>query len=94
MVSYKRLVAGHGRPWGTTYVALFQNPSVMGNVLPKWDLRLLMRAPVRWMREWDPDLDRLEDFASHFGEGYGKYVDAGFFALGSAAAALLALTFG
>lgn len=70
------------------------NPSVMGNVLPKWDPKLLMREPMRWMREWDPDLDRLEDFASHLGEGYGKYVDAGFFALGSAAAALLALTFG
>lgn len=66
----------------------------MGNVSPKWDLRLMMREPARWRHEWDADLDRLEDFASHLGERYAKYMDVGFIALGSAMGALLALSFG
>lgn len=73
---------------------LLTNPMTVEKVLPKWDLKLMLREPARWKHAWDPELDRLEDFAAHIGERYSKHMDAGSIALGSAMGALLALSLG
>ncbi len=64
----------------------------MGNLVPKFDL--WMHEALHWLHRWDGDLDRLERFASTFGEGYVRKLDMGFIALGSALCALAGLVFG
>lgn len=64
----------------------------MGNLAPKWEFWL------HWIdfrrRKWDVDLDRMERFASTFGDSYTRKMDMGFLAFGSALCALLGLLLG
>ena len=70
------------------------NRIAMGNLLPKWDFWLLMHTAGQWLHRWDGDLDRLERFASTFGDSYTRKMDMGFIALASALFALFGLLFG
>lgn len=54
----------------------------------------LLQRSDRWIHKWDPDLDRLEDFASNLGTGYTKRLDVGLLAMGAGLLALLALAIG
>ncbi len=66
--------------------------TTMGNLVPK--LHFWMHEAGHWLHTWDGDLDRLERFASSFGESYMRKLDMGFIALGSALCALMGLMFG
>ena len=46
------------------------------------------------MHKWDPELDRLEDFASNVGMSYIKRLDGGLLAMGAGLLALIALAIG
>lgn len=51
-------------------------------------------SPARWPHLTGADLDRLEDYASHFGEPLLRHLDSGFIALGAAISAVVVLTLG
>jgi hypothetical protein len=70
------------------------NREAMGNLLPKWDFLLLMHTAGQWLHKWDGDLDRVERFASTFGDSFTRKMDMGFIALASALFALFGLLFG
>ncbi len=66
----------------------------MGDLIPKWDFWPFMDSAACWLHKRDADLDRIERFASTFGERYTRKMDMGFIALGSALCALAGLLFG
>lgn len=66
----------------------------MGNMMHKWDVGLWAHDAALWIHQWDGHLDRLERYASTFGNNYTKQMDMGSIALGSALAALFGLLFG
>jgi hypothetical protein len=72
-----------------------------GRVLSLLPLNTVLRSVRRWRKRWEPNLDRLEDFATNLGVGhkerllaYARRQDGGFFAcaVGVIALLLLALT--
>lgn len=69
-----------------------QIKEAMRKIAPRWEF-WLHEMGVR-LHRWDGDLDRVERYASTFGDSYTRKMDMGFIALGSALCALFGLMFG
>ena len=55
--------------------------------------RRSLHLPLNRLHQWQRsiDMDRIEDFASHFGEDYIRYFDLGLLAMAGAVGGLMVL---